>query len=78
MTADEVREGITQLVDGSITAHFERKGKEKITYSHRPHTKAETRYVITRQPMGLLMTSSLQSQNRSLGRRECPALQRRG
>ena len=34
MTADEVREGTTQLVDGSITAHFERKGKDKITYSH--------------------------------------------
>jgi hypothetical protein len=34
MNADEVREGITQLVDGSITAHFKRKGKGKITYSH--------------------------------------------
>lgn len=34
------------LKDGSITAAFERQGKEKITYSHRPHTKAETRCVM--------------------------------
>jgi hypothetical protein len=46
MTADEVCEGITQLVDGSITTHFERRCREKITYSHRPHTKVETRYVV--------------------------------
>jgi hypothetical protein len=45
MTADDVREGMAKLVDGSITAHFERKGKGKVTYSHRPHTKAETRFV---------------------------------
>ena len=33
---------------GSITAAFERKGKGKITYSHRQHTKMETKYVPTR------------------------------
>ena len=32
-----------ELKDGSITAVFERTGKGKITYSHRPHTHAETR-----------------------------------
>ena len=33
------------LETGSITASFERKGKGKVTYSNRQHTKAETRYV---------------------------------
>lgn len=32
-----------KLLDGSITAVFKRTGKGKITYSHRQHTKAETR-----------------------------------
>jgi hypothetical protein len=30
--------------DGSITAAFERKGKGKVPYSHRQHTKTELRY----------------------------------
>ena len=35
--------------DGSITAAFERKkGDGKVTYSHRPHTRAETRTEIVR------------------------------
>jgi hypothetical protein len=33
------------LRDGSITAVFERTGKGKVTYSHRPHTENETWYV---------------------------------
>jgi hypothetical protein len=33
----------TKLRDGSITAEFERIGKGKITYSHRQHTKTESR-----------------------------------
>ena len=33
----------TKLRDGSITAQFERIGKEKITYSHRQHTTSEAR-----------------------------------
>ena len=28
---------------GSITAAFERKGKGKVTYSHRQHMKTETK-----------------------------------
>jgi uncharacterized DUF497 family protein len=32
------------LQNGSITASFERKGKGQVTYSHRQHTRAETRY----------------------------------
>ena len=32
-----------KLKDGSITAVFKRTGKGKVTYSHRPHTNAETR-----------------------------------
>jgi hypothetical protein len=43
---DEVRKNIVGSVlrNGSITASFERKGKGKITYSHRQHTRAETMY----------------------------------
>jgi hypothetical protein len=33
----------TKLRDGSITAQFERIGKEKITFSHRQHTSTESR-----------------------------------
>jgi len=35
--------------DGSITAAFECVGKGKVTYSHRQHTKAESRYVAFQQ-----------------------------
>jgi hypothetical protein len=45
-TADQVREitiGGGTLSAQSITAAFERKGKGKATYSHRQHTKAESR-----------------------------------
>jgi hypothetical protein len=31
------------LKDGSITAAFERVGKEKVTFSHRQHTRTESR-----------------------------------
>ncbi len=31
------------LKDGSITAAFKRSGKRKVRYSHRQHTKAETK-----------------------------------
>ena len=33
----------TKLRDGSITAQFERIGKEKVTFSHRQHTSTEAR-----------------------------------
>jgi len=33
----------TKLGDGSITALFERIGKEKVTYSHRQHTTTQAR-----------------------------------
>lgn len=44
--ANEVRQQIVGsfLRNGSITASFERKGKGKVTYSHRQHTRVETRY----------------------------------
>ncbi|KAI0754551.1 hypothetical protein C8Q80DRAFT_1216523 [Daedaleopsis nitida] len=43
--ADEVRRSILpgHLQDGSITAHFACKKGSAVTYSHRQHTKAETR-----------------------------------
>ncbi|KDR70618.1 hypothetical protein GALMADRAFT_48478, partial [Galerina marginata CBS 339.88] len=34
----------SKLRDGLITAEFERIGKGKVTYSHRQHTKTETRW----------------------------------
>ena len=33
----------TKLHDGTITAEFERIGKEKVTYSHCQHTSTESR-----------------------------------
>ena len=55
-TADDARdvlEARTKVVrgilcNGSITAAFERKDKGKVLYSHRQHTKTETRYVASR------------------------------
>ncbi len=46
-TADEVRETAEAgvLNQQSITAAFERNNKGKVTYSHRPHTRTESRYV---------------------------------
>lgn len=43
--ANEVRTKIVGgiLKNGSIMASFERKGKGKVTYSHRQHTHGETR-----------------------------------
>ncbi|KAG1745067.1 uncharacterized protein EDB91DRAFT_1050146 [Suillus paluster] len=48
--ANEVRQEIVGsfLQNGSITASFECKGKGKVTYSHRQHTRAETRAEIVR------------------------------
>jgi hypothetical protein len=45
---NSAREGLDKakmLKDGSITAAFERKGKGKVTFSHRQHSKAQTRFV---------------------------------
>lgn len=50
-SADEAKNCVTArdsivktiLMNGSITASFERKGKGKITFSHRQHTKTETK-----------------------------------
>ncbi|KAG2094206.1 uncharacterized protein F5147DRAFT_747828 [Suillus discolor] len=42
---EEVRTKIVTsiLCNGSITSSFERKGKGKVTYSHRQHTRTETK-----------------------------------
>ena len=37
------RRTLSNMKDGSITTSFERKGKGKFSYSHRQHSKAETR-----------------------------------
>lgn len=49
-SCDVARESIVNgiLTNGSITASFERKGKGKITYSHRQHTKTEMKAEIVR------------------------------
>ncbi|KAG2040732.1 hypothetical protein BDR03DRAFT_857696, partial [Suillus americanus] len=46
--ANEVQKKImgSILQNGSIMASFERKGKGKITYSHRQHTKAKAKHVV--------------------------------
>ena len=44
--AAETREALKGVKDGSIAAVFEWTGKGKVTYSHRQHTKTETRYVL--------------------------------
>jgi hypothetical protein len=46
--AEEVRTKIVPSIlrNGSITASFERKGKGKVTYSHRQHTRTETKWVL--------------------------------
>ncbi|KAH7903433.1 hypothetical protein BJ138DRAFT_976062, partial [Hygrophoropsis aurantiaca] len=48
-TAAAAREGIVKnyLQTGTITAAFERKGKGKVTFSHRQHTKTESRLALT-------------------------------
>jgi hypothetical protein len=45
---DATRDGLNKakkLKNGSITASFERIGKGTVTFSHRQHTKAQTRSV---------------------------------
>lgn len=46
--AAEAREAVTKplATSGSITAVFKRMGNKKVTYSHRMHTKSETKYVL--------------------------------
>jgi stalled ribosome alternative rescue factor ArfA len=52
----EVRDKITGAIlrDGSITAAFERKAKGQVTYSHRQHTKQETKYVMPAFLLGII------------------------
>lgn len=57
------------LKDGSLTAVFERTGKGKISYSHRQHTRIETRYVSSMLNLGL-SHSILQRRNCQVGRSE--------
>ncbi|THH16129.1 hypothetical protein EW146_g4452 [Bondarzewia mesenterica] len=43
-TADDAHDSVVKtLWTGTITEAFEQKGKGKVTYSHRQHTKSETR-----------------------------------
>lgn len=46
--ADEARERLAKSKNGSIAEAFKVKGKGKLTYSHRQHTKTETRAEIVR------------------------------
>jgi hypothetical protein len=48
LNATEVRNTTVKgaLQPGLITAAFERNGRGKVTYSHRQHTRAETRHVV--------------------------------
>jgi len=73
--ADDVRattvKGVLQT--GSIATSFEQKGKGKVTYSHRQHTKTETRYVL-RSKMAAADWRQ-QGRDRSLGVQKHEALQ---
>jgi hypothetical protein len=52
-TADDTKQANevhTKLVEGilrngKITTTFERKGKDRVTYWHIPHSRMETRYI---------------------------------
>jgi hypothetical protein len=48
LTIKEVRKSLSEakLQDGTITALFERKGKENVSFSMKQHTYTETRSVI--------------------------------
>jgi hypothetical protein len=45
---EEARQAIkdAKLINGTISAVFQRTGKGKITYSTRQHTRAETRCIL--------------------------------
>ena len=49
LSIEEVRNSLSKakLLDGSITASFERKGKGSVTFSTQQHTYTETRSVDT-------------------------------
>jgi SOS-response transcriptional repressor LexA len=49
LSVEDVRKNLSsaKVVDGSITASFERKGKKAVTFSTRQHTYMETRLVDT-------------------------------
>lgn len=66
---DEARVTLAGLKDGSITAAFERTGKGKVSYSHRQHTKAETRYLKLILPKSTIIKplSLFQCRNNSMG-----------
>ena len=57
--------------DGSITEAFERKGKGKVTYSHRQHTTTQSRCVnVSCSPRNILeniLILKKQCRNRALG-----------
>ena len=54
-TAREALSKATKLKDGSITTAFKRKGKGKLTFSHRQHDTTQTRFVPVNQSHNLLM-----------------------
>ena len=49
LSVEDIRKNLggAKLVDGSIMASFERKGKGAVTFSTHPHTYMETRLVDT-------------------------------
>ncbi|KAI0763407.1 hypothetical protein BC629DRAFT_1272715, partial [Irpex lacteus] len=68
LSADKTRECLESVVrSGSIEKAFERKGKGKVTYSSRQHTREETRAEIVRwvcgslRPMGVVEDNGFKS-----------------
>jgi hypothetical protein len=59
--ARKIVEKSLRMLDGSIVAMFEHvKGKGKVTYSHKQHTKTEAQYVPICLPVHMLIKSSVQ------------------
>lgn len=60
--------------DGSITAAFERVAKEKVTFSHRQHTRTESRWVFQSITSFICSERSYQRGDCSMGSREHASL----
>lgn len=65
---DQARTVLSKSKDGSIAEAFQVKGKDKVTYSHRQHTKMETRCDL----LPNIFSDSAQAYYTPVQRRDCP------
>jgi hypothetical protein len=64
-----------KTVNGSITAAFQRVGEGKVIYSHRQHTKTESRYAVIVYTSGRYLRRNWQRGIRSMDHRKQPTVQ---